>query len=83
MDDMLKVASCYHAVFTSDQGKVIMAQLADQCGKGHLDGNVFMDMSVNLNPEQYMFLREGQDSVFRHIIRMIKYFEENRNGIDG
>lgn len=81
--DYEKIQDCMNIIFKSDQGKVVLGYLANQCAVGHLDGNHFMDMNAQLNPDQFMFLREGQDSVFRHILRMIKQAEERNARIDG
>lgn len=76
--ELLKIASLYHLVFTSDQGGEVLRHMVSCLGNSHLSSNVMMDMDVSLNPTDFMFIREGQDSVVRHITRMMKYWEENK-----
>jgi len=77
-DEFIKIASAYHTIFLSDQGKIVLKDLSNICNTSHLSANVMMDSQANVNPSEFMFLREGQDSFLRYIFRMIKIWEDNK-----
>lgn len=72
-----EVAQLYHIIFTSEQGQKVFAHLNNMTKGSSLSGNDMMDANVNVSPSEFMFMREGQDQVVRHIARMLKYYQEN------
>lgn len=72
-----EVAQLYHMVFTSEQGFKVLQHIDNMTKGSSLSGNDMMDANVNVSPSEFMFMREGQDQVVRHIARMIKYYQEN------
>ena len=68
----------YASAFNTDTGKAVIKDLKSMTALSHLTGNDMMDVNVNVNPSDLMFLREGQNQVTRYIEMMIKFYKENK-----
>lgn len=75
-NDQIKLAGTIHRLFNSPDGEVVMKLLKTETDKSSLSGNLFMDGEANVNPADFMFIREGQNSVVRFIENTIKYYKE-------
>jgi len=76
--ELRKQAEFYHLTFNTDTGREVMKHMESMTSVSHLSGNDLMDVSVNVSPAEFVFLREGQCQVIRYIKTMIKFYEENR-----
>jgi len=77
--EMLKLSEQYHGVFNSPHGEKVLEDLKQQCEGSCLSGNGMFDINVSLNPNDFMMLREGQNSVIRYIERMITFCKNKEN----
>jgi len=69
-------AKYFYTVFTSPEGKQILNFLKDQTSDlSCLSHNTLLSGNISLNPAEFVFLREGQNSIIRYIEMMIKNFE--------
>lgn len=79
MHDKLKLAAeYYHLTFGTDTGKVVLSHLKEMTAGSTLSGNDMIDVSVNINPSDLVFMREGQNQVVRYITKMIKFYGDNK-----
>lgn len=74
-NDQIKLAGTMHRLFKSADGKVILDLLKGEVDRSTLSSNMFMDGEANVNPSEFIFLREGQNSVVRFIENTMKYYE--------
>ncbi len=77
-NDQIKLAGTIHRLFNSTDGKVVMKLFKTETDKSSLSGNLFMDGEATVNPAEFVFIREGQNSVVRFIENTMKYFEGNK-----
>jgi len=75
-DDQIKMAGTFHRLFNSTDGQTVLALLKNETNQSCLSGNILMDGDSNVNPAEFMFIREGQNSVVRFIDKMLKYYGE-------
>lgn len=79
MNKILRLkAEHYSLTFKTDIGKVVMDDLKSMTALSSLSGNDMMDVNVNVNPSDLMFIREGQNQVIRYIEMLIKFYGENK-----
>ena len=78
LQDNLRVAANFHIVFTSDQGREVMAHLMAMASESVLSPNALFDCKAELNPSDCTFIREGQNQVVRYIDRLMKFYAENK-----
>lgn len=71
-------AEHYSLTFNTDTGKEVMKDIKYMTSLSSLSGNDMMDVSVNVNPSDLMFIREGQNQVIRYIEMMIKFYKDNK-----
>lgn len=76
--DQIKMAGTFHRLFKSTDGATVLALLKSETDRSALSGNILMDGDSNVNPAEFMFIREGQNSVVRFIDKMLKYYEGNK-----
>lgn len=76
--DLRKKAELYHLTFNTDTGKEVIKHLETMTSLSHLAGNDLMDVSVNVSPSEFIFMREGQGQMLRYIKMMLKFFKENK-----
>lgn len=76
---MSKKASFYYNLFTSPHGEKVLDDLEKECNGSYLTGNSMMDCNMDINPNEFMMLREGQTSVLRYINRMINFYSNKEN----
>ena len=74
----LNDAAEYFHTFSSDAGKEVLNKLETMTDISVLSPNTMLEAGVNINPAEFCFLREGQNSVVRHIKMMIKFHMENK-----
>ena len=75
--DLLNISGIYHHAFGTDHGKVVLKHLKDMTALSNLSTNNMMQADVNVNPSEFMFMREGQNQVIRYIETLINYYKEN------
>lgn len=75
-NDQIKLAGTIHRLFNTSDGKVVLDLLKTETNRSSLSGNMFMDGDANVNPSDFMFMREGQNSVVRFIENTMKYYGE-------
>ena len=73
-NDQIKLAGTFNRVFSTQDGKEILALLKNETMGSTLSGNMFMDMDSTINPAEFMCIREGQNSIVRFINKLLKYY---------
>lgn len=69
----------YFKLFTSPEGKYILDYLkSETIQRLCLQPNTLLPPDIAVNPSEFIFLREGQNSVIWHIEEMIKLFENEK-----
>ena len=75
---MLEVGELYKLTFDTPAGKKVLEHLTNMTKGSALNGNDMLDINASVAASEFMFIREGQDTVIRFINKMITFFKENK-----
>lgn len=75
--ELIKLASVYDSAFRSEHGSLVLEHLEASCDRSVLSPTVFMtDLNAQVTPENFAFIREGQNQVIRYIKKMINIWQD-------
>ena len=75
---MLEVGELYHITFGTPTGMKVLEHLTNMTCGSSLNGNDLMDANASVSAAEFMFIREGQDTVVRFINKMMKFYKESK-----
>ena len=79
-NSLKNIAEYYYHTFETPHGKKALEHLEGLVDISVLASNPMIDIQADVNPSDFVFMREGHNQVVRYIKTMIKYYKENRNG---
>ena len=74
----IRVGELYHTTFSTPAGMKVMEHLTNMTCGSSLTGNDMMDSNAQVKASEFVFIREGQDTVIRFINKLIKFYKENK-----
>ena len=74
----LEVAELYHTAFNTPAGQKVLEHITNMTCGSSLNGNDMMDANASVSASEFMFIREGQDTVVRFINKMIGFYKEQK-----
>lgn len=76
--EFTNIAEQYFRTFGTPYGIKVLEHLTTMLDASCLSSNEMMTSDVNVNPSDFVFIREGQNQVIRYLKMMINFYKDNK-----